>query len=183
MCSKQKFNDTNDTDENKQNYPNHGYLHGAAQVGVKEFDRVPYVVHEESRFAKKRKPSSDFPKERKPCSDGKVILKSSIRPCLGCETENEALQYVLQRANTTYTILYKMTKEQLAHVFEQPNKNHNMVDWLGICLFKYNHLTTGDIDERNIALINLHHAIAYNHQFLLGNLEIENDNTMKYPRL
>jgi hypothetical protein len=161
MCSKQKFNDTN-----------HGYLHGA-QVGGETFDRVPYVVHEESRF----------PKGGKLCSDGKVILKSYTRLCIGCETENRALKYVLQQANTTYTILYGMTKEQLAHVFEQPNKNHNMVDWLGICLFKYNHLTTGDIDERNIALINLHHAIAYNHQFLLGNLEIEDDNTTEYPRL
>jgi hypothetical protein len=142
-------------------------------VGGETFDRVPYVVHEESRF----------PKGGKLCSDGKVILKSYTRLCIGCETENRALKYVLQQANTTYTILYGMTKEQLAHVFEQPNKNHNMVDWLGICLFKYNHLTTGDIDERNIALINLHHAIAYNHQFLLGNLEIEDDNTTEYPRL
>jgi hypothetical protein len=182
MCSKQKLNDTdenkqklddtNDTDENKQNYPNHGYLHGA-QVGVKTFEKVPYVVHEESRF----------PKERKPCSDGKVILKSYTRLCIGCETENRALKYVLQQANTKYAILCEMTKEQVADVFKQPNKNYNMVDWLGMCLFKYNHLTTGDIDERNIALINLHHAIAYNHQFLLGNLEIENDNTTEYPRL
>jgi len=167
MCSKQKFNDT---DENKQNYPNHGYLPGA-QVGGKPFHRVPWVVHEGSRFLNKMNPSCN----------GKVILKSSIRPCLGCETENEALQYVLQQANTKYAILCEMTKEKVADVFTQPNKNHNMVDWLGMCLFKYNHLTTGDIDERNIALINLHHAIAYNHQFLLGNLEIEN--TTEYPRL